>query len=53
MSGRTDPFLLTVSNHTTGQRYSFAGTKKQCEEQAKAKLAEWKKDRCERAITKR
>jgi hypothetical protein len=39
---RTDTHQLTVSNHKTGARFSFAGSKKECEQAAAEKLKEWK-----------
>lgn len=46
-------YLCTVSNHTTGQRYSYPGPKKACEEAAEAKKKEWKGDEVEVTIEKR
>lgn len=46
-------YLLTVSNHSTGQRFSYPGPKKACEEAAALKLKEWKGDECEVVIEKR
>ena len=50
---RTDPYLLTVLNHSTGARYSYVGTKKQCEEEGVRKTKEWKSDKTEIQLTKR
>ena len=46
-------YLLTVSNHTTGQRFSYPGPKEACEEAAASKLKEWKGAECEVTIDKR
>ena len=53
MTGRTDTYVLVVSNHETGQRYSFVGSKKECEEEAEAKRKEWGKRNSEALIEKR
>jgi hypothetical protein len=53
MAGRTDSYVLTVSNHSTGQRFSFVGSKKECEEVAAQQEKLWKKDECESVIEKR
>jgi hypothetical protein len=53
MAGRTDTHQLTVCNNTTGQRHSFAGTKKLCEKEAAARSALWKGDKLEILIGRR
>ena len=53
MAGRTDPFSLVVCNHTTGARYSTAGTRKVCEQAAEAQKKVWKGDKLEVLIEKR
>jgi hypothetical protein len=46
-------YLCTVSNHTTGQRFSYPGPKKACEEAAALKVKEWKGCEVEVSIVKR
>jgi hypothetical protein len=50
---RTDTHILVVANHTTGQRYSQAGTEEELEQLAADQKKVWKGDKLEVIIQKR
>lgn len=52
-SGRTDTHTLVVSNDTTGQRFSWVGSKKECEEAAAQQVKAWGKAKCRYEIIRR
>ena len=53
MAGRNDTHQLVVSNTSTGERFSFVGSKKECEEAAAEQERTWKKANCEIDISPR
>lgn len=53
MAGRTDSYSVTVLNHSTGARFSSAGSKKECEAAGKEQAKKWKGDKTEVVVEKR